>query len=521
MIKTHLSKEQQQALLKKHWYFQGFNGTPGLLSGPTRGNVEEGHEILGYGYQIIVEFYDKDKCYYLYDWKDLEDGLKIILEKTKKDPKYPNWLVQKDKELREAHEKVVKKIEQINIKTLSYQDAIKLYHEFMRSYRLAIAVSLIIECFTYPTEELIRNKIKQELEKQGKLNEIEKVQTLLCGAVNPSFIGKHQIQLLQIAVEIKTKNLTDIFTKKETREIEKEVQKTEQGKEILKKIEVYQKKYFWMSNAYAAAKILPVEHFIHEVAEVCKKHPNPKEELEAIEHQFVTLPQRKKETYKNYNWSEELRQLIVINDAMGIIHDVRKEVITHANHFIDQFLSRFGKEKNISPELMRYISDYEINEKDLKHITKEMLEKRHKESIFITYHPGEQYILTGKEAAEIIHELDKTQQHETEEILKGNCASQGYAKGIVKVCRGIQEVAKFKEGEILVACMTQPEFVPAMKKAAAIVTDEGGLTCHAAIISRELKKPCIISTKKATRVLKDGMLVEVNATEGYLKILKQ
>ena len=165
MIKTHLSKEQKLALLKKRWYFQGFNGTPGLLSGPTRGNVEEGHEILGYGYRIIVEFYDKDKCYYLYDWQDLEEGLKIILEKTKKDPKYHAWLVQKDKELREAHEKVVRKVEQINVQALSYQDAIKLYHEFMRSYRLAIAVSLIIECFTYPTEELIRNKIKQEVER--------------------------------------------------------------------------------------------------------------------------------------------------------------------------------------------------------------------------------------------------------------------------------------------------------------------------------------------------------------------
>ena len=84
----------------------------------------------------------------------------------------------------------------------------------------------------------------------------------------------------------------------------------------------------------------------------------------------------------------------------------------------------------------------------------------------------------------------------------------------------MEEVAKFQEGQILVACMTQPEFVPAMKKAIAIITDEGGLTCHAAIISRELKKPCIISTKKATRVLKDGMKVEVNATEGYVKIFK-
>ena len=67
--------------------------------------------------------------------------------------------------------------------------------------------------------------------------------------------------------------------------------------------------------------------------------------------------------------------------------------------------------------------------------------------------------------------------------------------------------------------MTRPEFVPAMQKAAAIVTDEGGLTCHAAIISREMRKPCVIATKNATKVLKDGMLVEVNADHSAVRIL--
>ncbi|MBI5073462.1 hypothetical protein HZA99_06620 [Candidatus Woesearchaeota archaeon] len=391
----------------------------------------------------------------------------------------------------------------------------------MRSYRLAIAVSLIIECFTYPTEEKIRNKIREELEAHGKEKSVEKVQAILVGAVNPSFIGKHQLQLLQIAADIKKKKLTEVFTKKEIQAVGNELQKTEQGKEVLKRIEAYQQKYFWMNNAYAGAKILPVEHFIHEIQEICKKYNDPEHEWRTIEENFVALPQRKKQTCKEYNISEELEQLIMINDAMGIIHDLRKEVITHANYFIDEFLKRFAKEKNISHELMRYVSDYEINEKDLKNITKEILEERHKKSVFVTFHPGEQYIFSGKEAEDFISELNKTQQHEQEEILKGHCASQGKVTGRVKVCRGMAEVAKFKEGEILVACMTQPEFVPAMKKAIAIVTDEGGLTCHAAIISRELKKPCIISTKKATRVLKDGMLVEVNATEWYVKILKQ
>jgi len=68
--------------------------------------------------------------------------------------------------------------------------------------------------------------------------------------------------------------------------------------------------------------------------------------------------------------------------------------------------------------------------------------------------------------------------------------------------------------------MTRPEFLPAMKKSVAVVTDEGGLTCHAAIVSRELGIPCIIGTKIATKVLKTGDLVEVNANHGVVRVMK-
>lgn len=67
--------------------------------------------------------------------------------------------------------------------------------------------------------------------------------------------------------------------------------------------------------------------------------------------------------------------------------------------------------------------------------------------------------------------------------------------------------------------MTTPAFLPAIKKAAAIVTDEGGVICHATIVARELKKPCITGTKVATRVFHDGDRVEVNADSGIVKLL--
>ena len=68
--------------------------------------------------------------------------------------------------------------------------------------------------------------------------------------------------------------------------------------------------------------------------------------------------------------------------------------------------------------------------------------------------------------------------------------------------------------------MTTPDYIPAMKKAAAFVTDEGGITCHAAIIAREMKKPCIVGTKIATQILHDGDLVEVDADKGVVRIIK-
>ena len=77
-----------------------------------------------------------------------------------------------------------------------------------------------------------------------------------------------------------------------------------------------------------------------------------------------------------------------------------------------------------------------------------------------------------------------------------------------------------QKGEVLVSIMTTPRLTEAFKKASAVVTDEGGVICHAAIVAREMKKPCIIGTKIATKVLKDGDLVEVDAEKGTVKILK-
>ena len=100
--------------------------------------------------------------------------------------------------------------------------------------------------------------------------------------------------------------------------------------------------------------------------------------------------------------------------------------------------------------------------------------------------------------------------------LKGTAASPGFAEGTACVCITPHDAEKIREGQILVAPQTTPDFVPFMRKAVAIVTEEGGLTCHAAIVSRELGKPCVVGTRVATRVIQNGEKIRVDATAGKI-----
>jgi phosphoenolpyruvate synthase/pyruvate phosphate dikinase len=105
------------------------------------------------------------------------------------------------------------------------------------------------------------------------------------------------------------------------------------------------------------------------------------------------------------------------------------------------------------------------------------------------------------------------------EDIKGSIAFMGIAKGVARIILSVKDLPKIKDGDVLVTNMTTPNYLIAMKRAVAFVTDEGGITCHAAIVAREMKKPCIIGTKNATRLLNDGDIVEVDANRGIVKIL--
>ncbi len=121
-----------------------------------------------------------------------------------------------------------------------------------------------------------------------------------------------------------------------------------------------------------------------------------------------------------------------------------------------------------------------------------------------------------KESSAPAEESEGVSIDKAEELVRGLPASPGLSIGPVKIIRSKDELPKVQVGDVLVTKMTSPDYVPAMKKAVAIVTDEGGMTSHAAIVSRELGIPCIVGTREATKKLEDGEKITVDATHGVV-----
>jgi len=126
------------------------------------------------------------------------------------------------------------------------------------------------------------------------------------------------------------------------------------------------------------------------------------------------------------------------------------------------------------------------------------------------------YLVQTRPVTTLKQKIEDKLESKSEPILKGLGASPGHAAGTVKIVSDVNELDKVQKGDILVTAMTNPDYVPAMQRAVAIVTDEGGITAHAAIVSREMGVPCVVGTKSATKILKDGDEITVDGTAGLV-----
>ncbi|MFA6417086.1 MAG: PEP-utilizing enzyme [Patescibacteria group bacterium] len=134
---------------------------------------------------------------------------------------------------------------------------------------------------------------------------------------------------------------------------------------------------------------------------------------------------------------------------------------------------------------------------------------------------SKRFIFLEQEAVKMFKYIEKNSANaQGNDESQGICASPGRARGKIKIVSSPDENNKVKDGDILVTHATTVDYLPAMKRAVAIITEVGGLTCHAAVVSREFRIPCIIALKNAMHNLKDGDFVEVDADKGTVRILK-
>lgn len=187
-----------------------------------------------------------------------------------------------------------------------------------------------------------------------------------------------------------------------------------------------------------------------------------------------------------------------------------------ATDFVPKLLEQISSQTDISTELLKYATPQEVL--DLKFNVAD-LESRQKLYV-LELNDNQMVLYTGAEAEQKIATLvlpEDPEEATSAEQVTGTVAYKGTATGKVVIVNDEQDLKKVEEGNVLVSIMTRTTLVSGMKKAAAIVTDEGGMTCHAAIIARELHTPCVVGTKVATKVFKDGDMVEVNANEGTVR----
>ena len=312
---------------------------------------------------------------------------------------------------------------------------------------------------------------------EGKVENVGNIVAILISTTKKSVVQQAEEELLQIAIS-GDKN----------------------------RIKEYTKKYCWIPVGYADEEAWDEKHFLEELEKIV----DPVGSLEKIKSGIKKLEAEKEKLLKELNPPKEIINLINVMSDFVYYKDYIRTHMNKSFYYSNPLFSEIASRLGVSLADIKLFSGYEIAEMiESGKFDAEEAEKRKK--AFVVGVDGDQKILlSGKVALDFIQTEFKDDFSDTVE-LKGNPASSGKLEGEVLVIHK-QEDYHGEKDFILVTPMTTPELMHIAKNALAIVTDEGGITCHAAIISRELGIPCIVGTKHATKVLKNGDIVYVDTS---------
>lgn len=464
----------------------------------TKGYIEPLKTYIGIPNRELLVTKESESCSLYNSFDSMNEISLALLKKLKSDNDFGLKVYNDCIKSCEYLVNVSKDISRGNLKSLSSPTLIRKLDSYLVAY-LNFTPFLALP----PNYEMfVLDEINKSLIEKVGVDKSEKYLQKLMSPKEYPFQVMEQIDLAKIALEIKTKNKMDI-------------------NEALK---AHKQKYQWLSCYNFDEEEFSLEDFgkrlevLRELplSELKSKTESMVEKLHCDELEFQRV-------VSELSLPDGLLNKIKLLREFVFLRTYRIEMNSQSNFYLKPFLREISKRGKISIRQLAMMLSDEIKSMLLTGIVPNSVNFKQRERYSVFWLDNAKYHCAfGSKAKAIISKKIVTmKQVKQVDSIKGTTASIGPTiTGKVRLLTK-NNIGDFKKGEVLVTTMTSPEFVPAMHKAAAIVTDEGGVLCHAAIVAREMKIPCIISTKIATKILHNGDLVEVNTKDGYVQIIKR
>lgn len=381
-----------------------------------------------------------------------------------------------------------------------------------------------IESFFADFKKIDFSKLsRQELYEKFKESDIvlkTKVASLWVGFLLEDVVEKKMLEIFK-KYELPTEEAFSIITSvSRLNELSQEkielLQIAAEDGDIEESLARHHKKYQYLPCYSVNVTPCDIEYFRERIQGLDKN--KAKEKIAEIKNGFIAAKAGLDEFIKSTQFEPLDNIFIHYLHGFHFLKDYRSHFRSFMMFYMRQMVLEIGRRYEIDPTSISLLLGEEIlellsHDKTSDNIQKILESRAGGDSLYIFENEKDRVILR-KDVS--FNDVVDRQTH-----FKGTIANRGVARGEVKIIMNPNSINKVNEGAVLVSSMTRPDFLPAIKKAAALITNEGGMLCHAAIVSRELRKPCIIGTKIATDVLRDGDLVEVNADEGLVKIIKR
>jgi phosphohistidine swiveling domain-containing protein len=495
-------------------------GTPAIQDMIDYQDVTVGKKILN---EVVWVQKDYDNLATYFVKKELRGLIEKTIEMILNNPARIKKIHKKDIYLNKDFFSYSKSLLKINASKLSNGELGKILNKLFQHQMLSHGYALPTTWFLDSDDEDFTKLLLKRLEikiKENKTNfPLPEVFSILTTPEKPSFAMVEEKESFMILKAISAdKKAKKIFLQKNLADIASSLSEIEP--KLKRKIINHYQKWRWVPYTYIGPAY-DLDYYLEIWSGLLKENIDINKHLEKIDLQIRELKPKKGQIIKELKLSRQDIELFEIASEIIYLKSYRKDCWFLGCYAIEPILKETAKRMHLTLKQVRFMDWKEIApalEKGF--FSSDILNKRIEFSIF--YQQGQKRtIYHTVQAKKFLSKLNlEKEEVKKTDHLQGTCACPGKAKGEVKIINLPDEMNKMNKGDVMVAHTTFPALVPAMKKASAIVTDDGGITCHAAIVARELKIPCVVGTKFATQVFHDGQLVEVDADKGTIKITK-